>query len=183
MGVQDHGDDGSDEEVRADALVAEEDEDDDELMDASASDEDGPMSVAEEAYGGENAAPTRGPRRKKQLGANAYQNSYHELPPYPLEPRLMSRIYTGPLRRYARYGNLRDTMYGPEFSRIKTIWELDSRWTSHQILPPKFPPEHANGIMPSPGSPRIMRLSRRKRRCSGTTRTKGNLGHPAIASI
>ncbi len=160
------GDDGSDEEVQGDALAAAEQEEDDdiEMVDASSDSEEAGSAVEYDGPSGEptTTTPSRGPRRKKRPVVNAYRNSYHELPPYPLEPRLMSRVYTGPLRRYARYSNLRDTLYGPEYSRIRTIWELDSRWTNHQILPPKFPPEHTNGVLPSPWLPQNHEIEQEK---------------------
>lgn len=81
------------------------------------------------------------------------RKSYHDIPHYPLETRIVTRVYAGPLRRYARYSALRDSMYGPEYPRIKIIWDLEIRWANFPVLPPRLPPDDPHGIIPSPWLP------------------------------
>ncbi|KAB5554942.1 hypothetical protein GE09DRAFT_144416 [Coniochaeta sp. 2T2.1] len=79
--------------------------------------------------------------------------NYHSLPAYPLDPRISTRAYTGPLKRGVRSAILRDVMYGPEYSRAKLIWDLYERWARYAVLPPQFPPAHPEGVLPSPWVP------------------------------
>ncbi|KAJ9151080.1 Transcription factor tau subunit sfc6 [Coniochaeta hoffmannii] len=78
---------------------------------------------------------------------------YHQLPPYPLDARIPTRAYTGPLKRGVRSGILRDLMYGPEYSKAKLIWDLYERWFKYAVLPPRHPPQHPQGVLPSPWVP------------------------------
>lgn len=91
--------------------------------------------------------------------------NYHELPVYPLDPRLPTRAYNGPLRRGARYGVLRNIMYGPDYSRVRLIWDLLERWASYPVLPPRFPPEHTHGVLPSPWVPAGFEVDRERDAC------------------
>ncbi|KAK0717917.1 hypothetical protein B0T26DRAFT_711345 [Lasiosphaeria miniovina] len=99
----------------------------------------------------DNRAP-RSARKLRNAGAGMIQSrkSFHDIPHYPLETRIVTRVYAGPLRRYARYGALRDSMYGPEYRRIKIIWDLEIRWAEFPALPPALPPVDPEGITPSP---------------------------------
>jgi transcription factor C subunit 6 len=105
------------------------------------------------------------PKRQRNAGAGRIQSrkSFHDIPHYPLETRIVTRVYAGPLRRYARYSALRDAMYGPEYQRIKIIWDLEIRWANFPVLPPKLPPEDPQGVMPSPWLPRGFERDQRKR--------------------
>lgn len=78
------------------------------------------------------------------------RKGFHDIPHYPLETRIVTRVYAGPLRRYARYSALRDSMYGPEYNRIKIIWDLEMRWAEFPALPPRYMPHEPQGICPSP---------------------------------
>jgi transcription factor C subunit 6 len=90
---------------------------------------------------------------------------YHKLPAYPLDPRISTRAYTGPLKRGARANILRDILYGPEFSKVKLVWELMERWTKYPVLPPRFPPQHPEGVLPSPWMPLGFELDQMKAAC------------------
>ncbi|KAM7207169.1 WD40-repeat-containing domain protein [Naviculisporaceae sp. PSN 640] len=98
---------------------------------------------------------TSGPKKIRNAGAGIPQSrrNFHEIPHYPLETRIVTRVYAGPLRRYARYSALRDCMYGPEYHRVKIIWDLEKRWQAFSVLPPGFPPSHPQGVAPSPWVP------------------------------
>ncbi|KAK4096000.1 hypothetical protein N658DRAFT_511580 [Parathielavia hyrcaniae] len=93
----------------------------------------------EEVSDGQEATETRDlsgqPRGHRNTGA---------------ETRIVTRVYAGPLRRYARYSALRDAMYGPEYDRIKVVWDLEIRWADFPVLPPRLPPEDPHGVVPSP---------------------------------
>ena len=95
------------------------------------------------------------PKRLRNTGTGMIQSrkGFHDIPQYPLETRIVTRVYAGPLRRYARYSALRDAMYGPEYQRIKIVWDLEGRWTDYPLLPPRSPPDHPQGIVPSPWLP------------------------------
>lgn len=117
-----------------------------------------PSSEDESDDGDKNAmddSQISGPKKNRNSGAGMTQSrkNYHEIPHYPLETRIVTRVYAGPLRRYARYSALRDAMYGPEYHRIKIIWDLEKRWQAFSVLPPGFPPSHPLGIAPSPWVP------------------------------
>ena len=103
---------------------------------------------------GVKAAPAK-PKKQRNTGAGMIQSrkGFHDIPHYPLETRIVTRVYAGPLRRYARYSALRDSMYGPDYERIKIIWDLEIRWANYPVLPPRLPPEHTQGILPSPWVP------------------------------
>lgn len=90
---------------------------------------------------------------------------YHELPVYPLDPRISTRAYTGPLKRGARANIMRDIMYGPEYSRVKLIWDLMQRWVRYPVLPARYPPQHAEGVLPSPWLPLGFELKQEKAAC------------------
>ncbi|KAL1837728.1 hypothetical protein VTJ49DRAFT_3444 [Mycothermus thermophilus] len=95
-------------------------------------------------------------RRQRSLpaGTSILQSrghSFHSIPPYPLETRIVTRVYAGPLRRYARYSALRDTMFGPEHERIRVIWQVEVRFSGFPVLPPRWgPEEEENGVVRSP---------------------------------
>ena len=95
------------------------------------------------------------PKKQRNTGAGMIQSrkNFHDIPHYPLETRIVTRVYAGPLRRYARYSALRDAMYGPEYARIKVIWDLEIRWADFPVLPPRLPPESQQGVLPSPWLP------------------------------
>ncbi|KAK0621756.1 WD40-repeat-containing domain protein [Bombardia bombarda] len=44
-------------------------------------------------------------------------------------------------------------MYGPEYQRIKIIWDLEMRWARFPVLPSGMPPASSQGITPSPWLP------------------------------
>lgn len=92
---------------------------------------------------------------KRNAGAGMIQSrkGFHDIPHYPLETRIVTRVYAGPLRRYARYSALRDSMYGPEIPRIRVIWALETKWSAFPVLPPKAGASEVRGIMPSPWVP------------------------------
>lgn len=111
---------------------------------------------------GSNAArPSRKGTHAKRSLHNFFRPStnakhgvdYHDLPVYPLDTRIPTRAYTGPLKRGVRSGILRDLMYGPEYSRAKLIWDLYERWSRYAVLPPRNPPQHPEGVLPSPWVP------------------------------
>lgn len=87
---------------------------------------------------------------------------YHELPAYPLDARIPTRAYTGPLKRGVRSGILRDLMYGPEYSKAKLIWDLYERWSRYAVSPPRHPPQHPEGVLPSPWVPSGFELDQEK---------------------
>lgn len=106
--------------------------------------------------------------KRSQLAARPDSTSakhgvdYHELPAYPLDPRISTRAYTGPLKRGVRSGILRDTMYGPEYSKAKLIWDLYDRWARYAVLPPRHPPQHPEGVLPSPWVPQGFEVDQEK---------------------
>jgi transcription factor C subunit 6 len=134
-------------------------------------DEDGaePTSEEEEVPDNEGAGEQNDqssqPRRHRNAGAGMIQSrkSFHDIPHYPLETRIVTRVYAGPLRRYARYSALRDAMYGPEYERIKVIWDLEIRWGDFPVLPPRLPPEDQQGVVPSPWLPPGFETGQEKR--------------------
>jgi transcription factor C subunit 6 len=144
--------DDADFEAPSDEPQADDDEKEDE-------DEAEPTSEEEEAPDdegtGERKDPSGQPKRHRNAGAGMIQSrkSFHDIPHYPLETRIVTRVYAGPLRRYARYSALRDAMYGPEYERIKVIWDLEIRWADFPVLPPKLPPEDQQGVVASPWLP------------------------------
>jgi len=150
--VADSKSDDEDFDVQAEALQVQDDDDEDVEADPSEEgDEAQDQAGASEATKGKAAQP----KRQRNPGAGMIQSrkGFHDIPHYPLETRIVTRVYAGPLRRYARYSALRDAMYGPEYQRIKIIWDLDNRWRDYPLLPPKLPPEDPQGISPSPWLP------------------------------
>ncbi|KAK4215327.1 WD40-repeat-containing domain protein [Rhypophila decipiens] len=135
-GAHDQGgkDDGDDED--------EDDDDDDDDDDAHPSSED------EAIVGSTSSAPKR--IRNTGAGMTQSRKNYHEIPSYPLETRIVTRVYAGPLRRYARYSALRDSMYGPAYHSIRIIWDMEKRWMSFSVFPPGYPPSHPRGVVPTP---------------------------------
>ncbi|KAK4188443.1 hypothetical protein QBC35DRAFT_195702 [Podospora australis] len=113
---------------------------------ASAAEGKGPAAADE-------AATVKKKVRNSGAGMIQSRKGFHDIPHYPLETRIVTRVYAGPLRRYARYSALRDAMYGPESERIRIIWSLEIRWLYFPILPPRTVPENKMGIMPSPWVP------------------------------
>lgn len=94
------------------------------------------------------------PRRLRNAGAGMVQSrkSSHHIPTYPHETRVVTRVYAGPLRRYARYTALRDIMYGPEYHRIRIVWDMDNRFRDWALLPPRR--RGANGVTMTPWVPK-----------------------------
>ncbi|KXX76772.1 Transcription factor tau subunit sfc6 [Madurella mycetomatis] len=136
-------------------------EEDEEEGEPTSDDERGSADEeAEQAKG----QPTQ-PKKQRNTGAGMVQSrkSFHDIPHYPLETRIVTRVYAGPLRRYARYSALRDAMYGPEYQRIRIIWDLEIRWTDFPVLPPMLPPEDPQGVTPSPWLPRGFERDHEKR--------------------
>ena len=137
----------------------EEDNDDVEDAEPSSDDDDDDDNDGDDADQGDNDGeaqePTAQPKRVRNLRVSMIQSrkGFHDLPNYPLETRIVTRVYAGPLKRYARYSALREVMYGPEYNRIKIIWDLDNRWKDYPLLPPMYPPEDPRGITPSPWLP------------------------------
>lgn len=105
------------------------------------------------------------PAAKDTATAKQTVGDYHELPVYPLDPRIYTRAYTGPLKRGARTGVLRDMMYGPEYSKIKLIWDLLERWARYPVLPARHPPQHPEGVLPSPWLPPGFELKQEDAAC------------------
>ncbi|KAL2021343.1 hypothetical protein VTK56DRAFT_7314 [Thermocarpiscus australiensis] len=159
---EDQSKDDNDFEAQSDGAGAE--EEDDEEEDGSPATDEEEEEVDEGEADEANDQPTQ-PRRHRNTGIGMIQSrkSFHDIPHYPLETRIVTRVYAGPLRRYARYGALRDVMYGPEFQRVKMIWDLDVRWADFPVLPPRLPPKDPHGIIPSPWLPRgFERLQERR---------------------
>ncbi|KAK3318004.1 WD40-repeat-containing domain protein [Apodospora peruviana] len=159
-GQSNHGDDDDDDEEEDDD--EDNDEKDEDVVPSSEDEEDDDAENDEAATGGKAsaggaAAATTSTKPKKQRNAGVgmiqSRKNFHDIPHYPLETRIVTRVYAGPLRRYARYSALRDSMYGPEYQRIKIIWDLEKRWQDFSVLPPKFPPASPKGVVPSPWVP------------------------------
>ncbi|KAK4241978.1 hypothetical protein C8A03DRAFT_11801 [Achaetomium macrosporum] len=149
-------------EAQSDAAHAEDDGDGDEDEGEPTSDEE----AAPEEEGFDAANDNSGQLKKQRnSGAGMIQSrkGLHDIPHYPLETRIVTRVYAGPLRRYARYSALRDAMYGPEYERIKVIWDLEIRWADFPVLPPRLPPEDQQGVVPSPWLPRGFERTQKKR--------------------
>ena len=146
-------------EEPSDGPVDQEDDDDEEEGVPTSDDELAPDN------GDDDIATSFTPKKQRNVGAGKIQGrkSFHEIPLYPLESRIVTRVYAGPLRRYARYSALRDVMFGPEYHRIKFIWDLEIRWANFPILPPKRTPEDQQGILPSPWLPRGFEREQEKR--------------------
>ncbi|KAL2200298.1 hypothetical protein P885DRAFT_27819 [Corynascus similis CBS 632.67] len=134
-------------EAQSDAAQAEDDDKDDE-GDPTSADEEVPNNAGTLEPQGDSSQP----KKQRNTGAGMIQSrkGFHDIPHYPLETRIVTRVYAGPLRRYARYSALRDAMYGPEYERIKVIWDLEIRWSDFPVLPPRLPPEDQQGVIPSP---------------------------------
>ncbi|AEO67129.1 7c04381b-c55c-4fbf-acd6-1219b56885eb [Thermothielavioides terrestris] len=153
---EDQSKDDEDFRAQSEAPHGKDEEDDDGAM------EDRGESSSEEGPAADNQGhrePDEDPsqlRKQRNSGAGMIQSrkGLHDIPVYPLESRIVTRVYAGPLRRYARYSALRDAMYGPEYERIKVIWDLEIRWSDFPVLPPRWPPEHRQGVLPSPWLPR-----------------------------
>ncbi|KAK0620962.1 WD40-repeat-containing domain protein [Immersiella caudata] len=150
--------DDGDFDAQAEAARIQDDDDDPE---ADPSDDE-PQDEADGTGPKGTSAP---PKRQRNPGAGMIQSrkGFHDIPHYPLETRIVTRVYAGPLRRYARYSALRDAMYGPEYQRIKIIWDLDNRWRDYPLLPPKLPPEDPQGITPSPWLPAGLEAEQQQR--------------------
>ncbi|KAK3399842.1 hypothetical protein B0T20DRAFT_170635 [Sordaria brevicollis] len=149
--------DSDDDEFAAPDPAQEEEEDKDEDADMAepTSEEDDAEDEDDEDDGdvdGKKNDTSSQPKKHRNTGAGMIQSrkGFHDIPHYPLETRIVTRVYAGPLRRYARYSALRDSMYGPEYSRIKIIWDLEMRWAEFPALPPRYMPHEPQGICPSP---------------------------------
>lgn len=156
--------DDDDFEAQSDGAAAQDDDEDEmdvEPEPSSDDEEEGPDNAA----AGDQKDQSGQPKRHRNAGAGMIQSrkSFHAIPHYPLETRIVTRVYAGPLRRYARYSALRDAMYGPEYERIKVIWDLEIRWADFPVLPPRFPPENQQGVIPSPWLPRGFESAQEKR--------------------
>ncbi|KAK3389518.1 hypothetical protein B0H63DRAFT_391171 [Podospora didyma] len=153
-------DEDEDFDAQAEELLAAEEEDKDVNEDKDGDGDDAnpdlPSSEDDEPQDGEKGANAKGqesrPRKQRNAGAGMIQSrkGFHDIPHYPLETRIVTRVYAGPLRRYARYSALRDSMYGPEYQRIKIIWDLEIRWADYPALPPATVPTNLRGVTPSP---------------------------------
>lgn len=138
-------------EAEHEEAQAEDDDDKEEEGDLMSEDEDA-SGNAKVSQAQDDASQSK---KQRNTGAGMIQSrkGFHDIPHYPLETRIVTRVYAGPLRRYARYSALRDAMYGPEYERIKVIWDLEIRWSEFPVLPPRFPPEDQQGVIPSPWLP------------------------------
>ncbi|EAQ88317.1 hypothetical protein CHGG_04936 [Chaetomium globosum CBS 148.51] len=149
-------DQSKDDDVFDDQLEVQHADDDDRDADGDATSDD---DDAAPDPGGDSTTEAKTyssqPKKQRNTGAGMIQSrkTFHDIPHYPLETRIVTRVYAGPLRRYARYSALRDAMYGPEYARIKVIWDLEIRWADFPVLPPRLPPEHQHGVLPSPWLP------------------------------
>lgn len=122
--------------------------------DEAASDNDGPSETPNRRRAAAPAAPVAAGRRRR--------SDCHELPTYPFESRNLTRVYTGKLQRHSKYSITRDLMYGPEYERVKLIWDLLERWLPYQVLPAGFPPKHPQGVLPTPWVPTGFETSQRE---------------------
>ncbi|OIW28580.1 hypothetical protein CONLIGDRAFT_386937 [Coniochaeta ligniaria NRRL 30616] len=131
--------------------------------DETEADDDDAAEFSEPASNAPRTPRRRNNPRKSQITASAKHGvDYHELPGYPLDPRISTRAYTGPLKRGVRSGILRDVMYGPEYSKAKLIWDLNERWTKYAVLPSRHPPQHPEGVLASPWVPPGFELDQEK---------------------
>ncbi|KAK4121695.1 hypothetical protein N657DRAFT_623163 [Parathielavia appendiculata] len=146
--------DDADFEAPSDSPQADEDAKDDE-DEAEFPSEEEEEEVSDGPGASDQKDQSSQPKRHRNTGAGMIQSrkGFHDIPHYPLETRIVTRVYAGPLRRYARYSALRDAMYGPEYERIKVIWDLEIRWADFPVLPPRLPPEDQHGVVPSPWLP------------------------------
>ncbi|KAL2130174.1 hypothetical protein VTI74DRAFT_6806 [Chaetomium olivicolor] len=159
---EDRSKDDDFEAPQSEGANAQEEEDEDDDMGEPTSDEE--AAPVDEGSSELRDRSTQA-KRQRNTGAGMIQSrkSFHDIPHYPLETRIVTRVYAGPLRRYARYSALRDTMYGPEYERIKVIWDLEIRWADFPVLPPRLPPEDQQGVIPSPWLPRGFERDQKKR--------------------
>ncbi len=150
---------------QAEAHQPQDEEDDEEDAAPISDDDDGDDDP--EAIGSDEDAKGQTSQQKKQRNGRAgmiqSRKGFHDIPHYPLETRIVTRVYGGPLRRYARYSALRDIMFGPEYDRIKIIWDLDNRWVQLPLLPSKRGPNNPCGIVPSPWLPPGFEINQQKR--------------------
>lgn len=135
---------------------ASDDDDDDDALPSNPSNASADDALPSDPDSGPKP-PTRTrlkPRRLRNAGAGMVQSrkSSHHIPTYPHETRVVTRVYAGPLRRYARYTALRDIMYGPEYHRIRIVWDMDNRFRDWALLPPRR--RGANGVTRTPWVPR-----------------------------
>ncbi|KAK2072404.1 hypothetical protein P8C59_006761 [Phyllachora maydis] len=122
-----------------------------ELADADA---DAAMTGTDEDDNGDLEAPCRAAREKRTpADGSSGGKSHHQIPEFPLDPRYSARTYHGPLRRDSRHNALRRIMYGPDFKRIRLIWEVEMRFAAFATLPPRWALEDPHGVMPSPWVP------------------------------
>ncbi|KAK3687601.1 hypothetical protein B0T22DRAFT_132829 [Podospora appendiculata] len=153
--ISDHSDDDFDAQAGEQQAEEEDDDADEDVQivepEPDSEDEDDEAMQDGDPEGSRDKASPR-QRKTRNTGAGMIQSrrGFHDIPQYPLETRIVTRVYAGPLRRYARYSALRDAMYGPEYQRIKIIWDLEMRWANFPVLPPRFPPQHAKGVVASP---------------------------------
>lgn len=104
-------------------------------------------------------------RKRRPAAVAKRRTDYHELPVYPHESRILTRVYTGELQRHAKYSAMRDLMYGPEYEPVKLIWSLWERWIPYPVLPPRFPPKHPRGVLPSPWMPPGFEVTQEEAAC------------------
>lgn len=132
-------------------------QEDDEMSEAD--DDDAAEDLSDPGSSAGRVSSKKGTHAKKSMhsfrtsGSAKHGVDYHELPAYPLDTRIPTRAYTGPLKRGVRSGVLRDLMYGPQYSKAKLIWDLYERWSGYAVLPPRHPPQHPEGVLPSPWVP------------------------------
>ena len=158
-----HEDEAEDIDVDANPEGNPSSDDDDKAQDREDDDGNGEGDDRVIAANSTGAAPPP-KQRTRNLGSGMIQSrrGFHDIPHYPLETRIVTRVYAGPLRRYARYSALRDAMYGPEYQRIKIIWDLENRWADFPLLPPRRPPDDPQGITPSPWVPAAFELDQER---------------------
>lgn len=133
----------------------EDDDDEDEEFDSDVDDEN-VGEARRRQTAGTTSAPLRTGKRRRD---------YHELPVYPLESRILTRVYTGELKRQARNTALRDVMYGPQYECAKLIWDLRDRWLDHPVLPAAVPRKDPMGVLPSPWVPPHFETSQEAAAC------------------
>lgn len=129
---------------------------------------------------------SRARKPAKLIAPTQREVDYHQLPVYPLDPRLSTRAYAGPLRKGARYGVMRDLMFGPDYNKVKLIWGLLDRWARYPVLPARLPPQHKEGILPSPWLPASFEIGQEKAACKWFEEywmqsTEVSRAHPVLA--
>lgn len=177
--LSDFAADHNEDEVSAQEDDESEANDDDDAADIS----DGVVSDATPAK--RRSRPAQTQREKAAATTQKHGVDHHQLPVYPLDPRISTRAYTGPLKRGVRSAILRDVMYGPEYSKAKLIWDLNERWSRYAVLPARHPPQHPEGVLPSPWVPLGFEVDQQKLAAKWyddymTTSTERSRSHPVL---